>query len=185
MKKQQNDNNFCLPPIVENAWADLGICSEDIKNRNLPTFTEPDNLVEVEITRSGRSIQLHCEAANAWIELKSAAISDKVELYLISGFRSIERQKQLIQDKLAGGEEISKILKVLAPPGCSEHHSGRAIDIGAPGYSGLDEAFEDSGAFYWLQKNAGQFGFTLSFPRDNAWGYQYEPWHWCFRATDC
>jgi len=31
--------------------------------------------------------------------------------------------------------------------------------------------------------NAGRFGFALSFPRDNAEGYVYEPWHGCYRPA--
>ena len=174
-------NNLGINPQVERLWADLGVCVKVVQARNLPMFAEPDNLVEAEVNRSGRSIQLIPEAAVAWVALKSAAEIDGAEMYLISGYRSIERQAELIQEKLDRGEEITNILQVLAPPGCSEHHSGCAVDIGAPGYAGLEEAFEKSGTFRWLENNAHRFGFILSFPRDNPWGYQYEPWHWCYR----
>ena len=113
--------------------------------------------------------------------MQKAASDASVEMYMISGFRSIGRQVELIEEKLKQGHRICKIVSVLAPPGCSEHHTGRAIDIGVPGFRGLDKAFENSHAFKWLQGNAQQFGFTLSFPRGNHWGYQYEPWHWCFQ----
>lgn len=103
-------------------------------------------------------------------------------MYLISGFRSIQRQVELVETKLQQGQAIADVLTILAPPGCSEHHTGRAVDIGAPGFSGLDEAFEQSEAFLWLMQNASRFGFVLSFPRENRWGYQYEPWHWCLET---
>ncbi len=50
----------------------------------------------------------------------------------------------------------------------------------------LEIAFEDTAAFRWLRSNADRFGFRMSYPRGNAGGYQYEPWHWCYRpaATD-
>ena len=50
-----------------------------------------------------------------------------------------------------------------------------------PGYQPLDEEFEHSAAFAWLRRNAGNYGFHLSYPRDNRHGIAYEPWHWCWR----
>lgn len=67
-------------------------------------------------------------------------------------------------------------------PGYSEHHTGYAIDIGdgARPDTHLSEAFEDTPAFRWLEKNAARFSFELSFPRHNPQGVSYEPWHWRF-----
>ena len=59
------------------------------------------------------------------------------------------------------------------------HHTGRAVDIATPGVPPLTEAFERSDAFRWLEKNATNHGFSMSYPRGNALGYVYEPWHWC------
>src|SRR3546814_13583170 len=70
--------------------------------------------------------------------MHDAAAIDGVELLLISAFRSIEFQAALVRDKLARGITIDEILMVNAPPGYSEHHSGRAIDIGARGIAPLD-----------------------------------------------
>ena len=58
----------------------------------------------------------------------------------------------------------------------------RALDIGAPGEPPAEESFEQTPAFAWLVTNAGAFGFTLSYPRDNPHGIVYEPWHWCYTA---
>ena len=68
-----------------------------------------------------------------------------------------------------------------APPGFSEHHSGRALDLSTEGFAPLEEAFERSEAFKWLCGNGGRFGFTLSYPRGNRYGIVYEPWHWLYR----
>src|SRR3546814_12375411 len=92
---------------------------------------------------------------------RSAAVYG-VELLLISAFRSIEFQAALVRDKLARGITIDEILMVNAPPGYSEHHSGRAIDIGARGIAPLDEAFEVTPAFAWLSAQAVHFGFSRS-----------------------
>lgn len=163
-------------------WERLGISPDLIQRRGLPLFDEPTKLEDVGVTSDGRIHRLDPAAAKAWAAMRKAANDASVAMYLISGFRSIERQVELIEAKLTGGRPLSEVLCVLAPPGCSEHHTGRAVDIGAPGFAGLDEAFETSQAFQWLKANAGQFGFALSFPRGNPWGYRYEPWHWCYRG---
>jgi D-alanyl-D-alanine carboxypeptidase len=56
------------------------------------------------------------------------------------------------------------------------------VDFTAPGFDALEETFERSPAFAWLQRNASRFGFALSYPRGNRHGIAYEPWHWCWRA---
>jgi len=76
--------------------------------------------------------------------MQQAATETSVAMYLISAFRSIERQAELIEAKLMRGQPLSEVLSVLAPPGCSEHHTSRAVDIGTPGFVRLDEAFENS-----------------------------------------
>ncbi|MFA5983533.1 MAG: M15 family metallopeptidase [Methylococcaceae bacterium] len=168
-------------PILA-CWQKLGIDANTINMRGLPFFNEPEALLEAEVSRNGRIFMLTPAAASAWKAMKQAAETDSVAIYMISGFRSIARQAELVEAKLQQDQAIDTILSVLAPPGCSEHHTGRAVDIGAPGFAGLDVAFEESPAFCWLQANAQQFGYTLSFPRGNPWGYQYEPWHWCFKS---
>ena len=44
----------------------------------------------------------------------------------------------------------------------------------------LEEEFDKSPAFKWLEKTAGNFGFRMSFPKNNRHGVAYEPWHWCW-----
>ena len=117
------------------------------------------------------------------MHLKQAAINDGEYIFIISAFRSVEQQTKIIEKKLNGGQIISEILKVSAVPGYSEHHSGRAIDIGTNGSRPLEEEFSDTSAFKWLQNNANRYGYTLSYPKDNIYGYDYEPWHWCYQDT--
>ncbi|HTH44124.1 MAG TPA: D-alanyl-D-alanine carboxypeptidase family protein [Oxalicibacterium sp.] len=42
-----------------------------------------------------------------------------------------------------------------------------------------EEEFADTEAFRWLERHAARFDFKLSYPRGNALGFIYEPWHWC------
>ena len=32
----------------------------------------------------------------------------------------------------------------------------------------------------WVKANAARFGFRMSYPRGNAQGFIYEPWHWYY-----
>jgi D-alanyl-D-alanine carboxypeptidase len=123
------------------------------------------------------------QAAQAWFEMKDAAAAGGIELQAISAFRSVEYQAGIISRKLDAGQSMAQVLKVSAAPGYSEHHSGRALDISTPGFEPLKEAFENSPAFEWLQESAGDYGFALSFPRNNQHGLAYEPWHWCWIAS--
>lgn len=70
----------------------------------------------------------------------------------------------------------------VALPGYSEHGApGRqAIDfINQEGINGEEnvEEFERLPEYEWLLKNAGWFGFELSYPRGRP-GITFEPWHW-------
>ena len=104
-------------------------------------------------------------------------------LEVVSAFRSIDRQIEIIQNKLDRSMAIEQILTLSAPPGYSEHHTGCAIDFNTPVCVATEEEFENTLAYRWLQEHAGSFGFTLSYPRDNTLGFIYEPWHWCFQPS--
>ena len=100
----------------------------------------------------------------------------------VSGFRSIARQTEIIRGKVADGQSLAEILRRVAAPGYSEHHSGRALDIGTTEHIELDEEFANTAAFQWLNQHGAEFGFTLSYPRGNPHGIAFEPWHWCWSA---
>ncbi len=161
----------------------LGARPDLIEQRGLPLFEDATDLEIAHVSASGREHLLVPDAAEAWKAARAAAESDEVTLLVISGFRSFDRQLELISEKVARGEAIDEILQIMAPPGCSEHHTGRAVDIGTPGCEPLSERFEQTDAYVWLEQHAQDFGFTMSYPRDNRWGFTYEPWHWCYQAS--
>jgi D-alanyl-D-alanine carboxypeptidase len=161
-------------------WKSIGIIPEVIRQRALPLYDEAKDLVALSEAQHGRTYLLTHTAANAWRRMKAAAEQDGVEIYLVSAFRSVERQRELIMQKIACGQPLDRVLEVLAPPGCSEHHTGNAVDLGCTEALPLDPVFETTSAFSWLKRNASIFGFSLSYPRDNRFGYVYEPWHWCY-----
>jgi D-alanyl-D-alanine carboxypeptidase len=154
-----------------------------IQSRNLCAYAEATDLERVEIGEDGRDHLLIPAAARAWRELKAAALADNVIVSIGSAFRSVERQIAIVQQKLDTGMPIEDVLKICAPPGYSEHHSGRAVDVATSGHRLLDAQFAQTDAYAWLNKNAGRFGFFLSYPPGNRQGFMYEPWHWCYQQT--
>lgn len=141
---------------------------------------EPPELQEAGPDYYGRPQQLYPPALDAWKAMQAAAAVDGVVLHLISAFRSVDYQYALIRRKLDEGRSLEEIMRVNALPGYSEHHTGRAVDLGTEHCPALEEEFEGTPAFRWLDRHAADFGFHLSYPRDNALGVAYEPWHWCF-----
>ena len=173
---------FALTRRLAKLHRALGIPSRYAVDRKLaPHFEAAESdLVVIGQNEEGRPIRLARPAAEAWIRMHDAAARDRLELIPISGFRSIERQAEIIRDRLAAGAQLAEILRTVAAPGFSEHHTGRAIDIGSPEHIELDEEFARTAAFRWLERRAGDFGFGMSYPHDNPHRIAYEPWHWCW-----
>ncbi len=137
------------------------------------------------LTADGR-VKLHREAAQAFLAMQKAARAEGVVLVPLSGFRSRQLQQELFYEvKAERLQQVTERAQVSAPPGYSEHHTGYALDIGDGKQPGthIQVTFEETAAFAWLQKRATQFHFELSFPRNNAQGISYEPWHWRFVGT--
>ncbi len=98
-------------------------------------------------------------------------------ILVASGFRSAGYQRQIIKRRLDNGQEIGTIFRYVAPPGYSEHHTGRALDLSPGGV-----VFGETKTYAWLKKNAGKYGFIESIPNDPTNGEDWEPWHWYYRG---
>jgi D-alanyl-D-alanine carboxypeptidase len=158
----------------------LGLDDAYAARSGLPLVAEPEWLALAGFDRYRRPLWLQSGAAVAWQRLHAGALRDGVVLEAISGYRSHDYQLGIFERKQARGQSVEQILAVNAAPGYSEHHSGRALDIGAPGEPPAEEGFEATPAFAWLRDNADAYGFAMSYPRDNPHGIVYEPWHWCW-----
>jgi D-alanyl-D-alanine carboxypeptidase len=158
----------------------LGIPGDHGLKRLIPIQTEAARLASIGVDIYQREQRLLPEAAAAWQSMRDCASADGVELQVVSAYRSINYQEGILRRKLEKGQDIEEILRVSAAPGYSEHHTGRAIDITTPGSPVLEEDFEQSAAFTWLVESADNFGFRMSYPRDNPHGVAYEPWHWAW-----
>ena len=165
---------------IRQALQELGIPITYATNRRQSFHLECPDLVLLGLDMAGREQRLERQAATQWQAMREAAGREGVTLAIVSAFRSFDYQKQIIARKLAAGQMIDQILRVSTLPGFSEHHSGRAIDIGTPRSPPLTEAFEQTAAYLWLSKHAQEFGFRLSYPRGNPHGVIFEPWHWVY-----
>ncbi len=163
---------------------ELGIPADYATLRELALQPEGTSLVSIGKDNDGRDCRLSPECAVAWRAMRERARTYNIELVPLSGFRSVDRQAEIIRGKLSVGERIEDILKSIAAPGYSEHHTGCAIDIGTPGVLPLEEAFATTAAYAWLVSHGATFGFHLSYPRNNRAGFIYEPWHWRFGRSE-
>lgn len=165
---------------VETVCESLGIPRQYARQRRLVLQPETSELAAAGKDVFGRAQQLEPQTLKAWSNMSDAASAEGAQLQLVSGFRSVEYQAGLIRRKLEAGQSLGNILQVSAAPGFSEHHSGRAVDLTTPGAPVLEQPFEETDAFAWLQANASRFGFRMSYPRNNPHGVLYEPWHWAW-----
>jgi D-alanyl-D-alanine carboxypeptidase len=147
-------------------------------------FQEATELVSIGRDIYKREQKLAPNAAASWYKMKTTAECDGITLLIVSAFRSVAYQRQIIERKLVAGQKMEQILQVSAAPGYSEHHTGRAIDIAARGCKPLTEEFEQTPAFTWLVRCAKDFCFTMTYPRNNKFGVIYEPWHWTFHNSN-
>ncbi len=110
---------------------------------------------------------------DALVTMAKSAANDSVFLVVKSGYRSLWYQRRLIKNRLEKEIPIDDILRLVAPPGYSEHHTGRAVDFVTDGVF-----FGKSAEYQWLKENAASFGFVESFPKDTSRIIHWEPWHW-------
>lgn len=124
---------------------------------------------------------LHSKVISFFEKMVNRAKRDEVELWVVSAFRSFETQNQLkgayVVTYGSGANTFS------ADQGFSEHQLGTTIDFTTTGIGGSLQGFGNTEAFKWLQENAHNYGFTLSYPENNGY-YIYEPWHWRFVGVE-
>jgi zinc D-Ala-D-Ala carboxypeptidase len=166
------------PERIAELVRELGISPDYASRRELILQREATELVSSGRDDQGRECMLAPPCSEAWRTMRSRAQIYGIELIPLSGFRSVERQAEIIRGKLAVGETIDEVLQSIAAPGYSEHHTGCAIDVGTTGVLPLEEAFATTAAYAWLVRHGAAFGFRMSYPPNNRHGFIYEPWHW-------
>ena len=94
---------------------------------------------------------------------QAAAAKDGQRIYIVSGFRSLSRQKTLYNQAIRKYRTVDEASKWVAPPLVSHHPWGIAIDVNYPN--------EPVGAG-WLEVHGSKFGLCRVF--DNEW-WHFEP----------
>lgn len=161
----------------------LGIPADYGVTHRLSIVPEAAELVSVGLDIFNRGTRLTANAARAWEAMRKDAGQHDIHLGLVSGYRSIHYQSELVRKKLAADQPIDRVLKVTAAPGYSEHHSGNALDLTTHGVTPLTQDFSNSRAYEWLRSQARLYGFRESYPNHNRHGIEWEPWHWCYREA--
>ena len=112
---------------------------------------------------------LQTEAADAFFAMQAAAAKDGVDIRMQSGYRSVDYQTKLYNNKT----------QYYRDQGCSEADA-RAKAVACSEYTSLDEGFENTAAFRWLCQHAVEYGFILRYPKEAeaVTEITYEPWHW-------
>ncbi|MSR71481.1 MAG: D-alanyl-D-alanine carboxypeptidase family protein [Candidatus Taylorbacteria bacterium] len=127
-------------------------------------------------------IQFHANAYPYLLKLFQAAQNDKVNIQIISAYRSFNTQSTLKKNyKFIYGAGTAN--QFSADQGYSEHQLGTALDFTTPEISSSFEGFENSTAYAWLINNAHKYGFIISYAKSNTY-YEFEPWHWRFVGVD-
>ena len=94
---------------------------------------------------------------------QAAAAKDGQRIYIVSGFRSLSRQKTLYNQAIRKYLSVDEASKWVAPPLVSHHPWGIAIDVNYPN--------EPVGAG-WLEVHGSKFGLCRVF--ENEW-WHFEP----------
>ena len=132
--------------------------------------------------------------ADALMEMIRGAKKAGHTIYILSAYRSMEKQISLYEAEVAewleaGYSEVKaeeKAGTVVAVPGTSEHQLGLAVDLVSSKHVKLDEDAEKTEGYKWLVNNCHKYGFILRYPNGatDITGIIYEPWHFRYVGED-
>ncbi len=129
-----------------------------------------------------KDLKIH---ASVWPHLEDMirdAEDDEMTLKVVSAFRSFGEQSALKASyKVNFGAGTAN--QFSADQGYSEHQLGTTMDIATPATGATLSGFDKTPEFVWMTEHAHEYGFTLSYPKNNSY-YVYEPWHWRFVGVD-
>ena len=142
----------------------------------------PTDLVPVSRAGIGGTGLIRAIAVDDLRAMARAADKAGAGIAVRSAYRSYQQQIATFNGWVARSGYRQALL-FSARPGHSEHQLGTTIDFrsassATPPWGYSDWATTRSGA--WMQRNAWQYGWVLSYPRGKRSQvcYGYEPWHW-------
>ncbi|MCH4206526.1 MAG: M15 family metallopeptidase [Solobacterium sp.] len=173
------------PSAVPDTSSDTALLRIVNKTYLLDSSYVPSNLTVPNVSMNHEQT-LRKEAASALEQMFAAADKEGISLYLISGYRSYEEQRSLYwtySDEY--GREFADSID--ATPGASEHQLGLAADIGTESHAcELQQCFDATDAFAWLQTHAAEYGYILRDPqgKQDSTGISYAPWSYRYVGTE-
>lgn len=146
-------------------------------------FIDTVELVEVENPEGSRFF-VEKKTYEAFLKLQADIRENHgLEIALLNSYRTLEKQ-QAAFDHYLHKFGLAYAEKYAARPGCSEHHTGFAIDVsfwqeGKLTHS-AQELLELDDLFKIVQAKLPQYGFILRYPRgkEEITKINYEPWHY-------
>ena len=129
-----------------------------------------------------RQLQIKKEVEPFLDDLLEDAEDDDIDIAVISAYRSFNTQR-VIKEGFIVTHGTTAANTFSADQGFSEHQLGTAVDFTTRTIGSSLSKFKDTDTYEWLLDNAYKYGFTLSYPEDNAF-YIFEPWHWRFVGKD-
>jgi D-alanyl-D-alanine carboxypeptidase len=119
-------------------------------------------------------LSLRSPAERALDVMARAARADGVTLVASSTYRSFDYQKKIYERNVREMGELAAS-RESAKPGQSQHQLGTAVDFGS-----ITDDFAGTKAGKWLTAHAGEYGWSLSFPKgmEPVTGYRWECWHY-------
>lgn len=131
------------------------------------------------LCRFGGAVRLQRQCAQA-LSAALEAVSAQERIVPVSGWRSEEEQRKIYGNSLIKeGEEFTK--SFVALPGCSEHQTGLAIDLGErrENIDFIRPEFPDEGVCGSFRQSAPEFGFIVRYPKgaESITEIAWEPWH--------
>ena len=132
-----------------------------------------------------RTFLLEAQTHKAYLALAEHIKKEEgIVIALGNGYRSLADQKA-IYDRFCGEFGKDYADAVVAPVGCSEHHTGLGADLElyfeGEGFISNNKNFERICPIFerHVHPHLAAFGFILRYPRgkEAITGYPYEPWH--------
>lgn len=119
--------------------------------------------------------------------LFAKAKKEGIQIEIISAYRSYNDQLKVFQSWVAsemsqGLDQNAAEVKAntySAKQGQSEHQLGTVVDLKCSTCSPFDFSKQNQDLYEFLEQNAHEFGFVISYPegKQELTGYIYEPWH--------
>ncbi len=148
--------------------------------------------------RGSRAGYGHRDAVASLVRMAEAAKEDRVNLRVVSPFRSYSDQVRIWEGKWNGTTAVDggklpethpdpeiralKILEYSSMPATSRHHWGTDFDLNNLTNSWFDTG-EGKQVYDWLNAHAADYGFCQVYTvkgKDRPTGYEEERWHWSY-----